>query len=137
LENFSENRTQPKRRRGRPRLFVGQPTRNEQNLAYTQVAKSVLSKEGRFDWILKSKTLLTEIGRFHDPASMIEIADAIDNERRTLPNGKAWPTAQMLRRIVQQCCVGKNSAGECEDLIKELEALIQDYRERHPKFEKA
>ena len=132
-ENFSEN---PKHRRGRPRLFVGQMTRNEQNLCYARLAHKVLSNfNDRFEWILQSKTLLTELGRIKDPAKMIEIADAISMQHRILPNGRSWPPAQELRRTVHAWRVGQ-SAGSYEGLKKELEALIQNYRERHPKLKK-
>ena len=116
-------------------MFIAQLSRNDQNLYYAQVAQEVLTDE-RFGWIHKSKTLLTELGRINEPATMIKIADAICNERRTWPNKKSWPTAQMLRRIVRQWRMGQNAAGSYEELIKELEALIQDYRERHPKLKK-
>jgi hypothetical protein len=138
-EKFSENPTTPKRMRGRPRLFAGKPTRNEQNLCYARMAYEVLSQfpQGRFEWICKSRTLLTELGRIKDPKEMICIADAISCERRTWPNRKPWPTAQMLRRIVRQWRVGQESSGSQEELARELEALIQDYRERHPKLKKS
>jgi hypothetical protein len=135
-ENLSENPIQPKRRRGRPRLFDGKPTRNEQNLFYAQVAQRILIDE-RFKWIHQGKTLLAELGRINDPATMIKIADAITSERRTCPNRKPWPTTQMLRRIVRQWRRGQNAIGSNEELIKESEALIQDYRERHPKLKKS
>lgn len=80
------------------------------------MAQEVLSNFDRFDWILKSKTLLTE--------------------RRTVGNQKPWPTAQMLRRTVRQWRVGQKASGSYEELAKELEALIQNYRERHPKLQK-
>lgn len=135
-EKFSENPIMPKRLRGRPRLFVGQPTRNEQNSCYARMAQAILTDE-RFSWILKSKTLLGELGRIKNPATMVKIADAITCERRTWPNRKPWPTAQMLRRIVQQWRMRQDATGSHEELVKELEALIQDYRERHPKLKKS
>lgn len=100
------------------------------------MAQEVLSKEGRFEWIHKSKTLLTELGRIKNPATMIEIADAISTERQTARNQKPWPTAQMLRRTVRQWRVGQKSAGSYEELVKEMEELIRNYRQRHPKLQK-
>jgi hypothetical protein len=118
-------------------LFAGKPTRNEQNLVYARMAHRVLSNFDRFEWILKSKTLLTELGRINDPDTMIDIADAISMERRTMGNRQPWPTAQMLRRTVRQWRVGNNAARSHEGLVKELESLIQDYRARHPKLKKS
>jgi hypothetical protein len=100
------------------------------------MAQEVLTDEG-FVWIHKSKTLLTELGRIKNPATMIEIADAISTERQTARNQKPWPTAQMLRRTVRQWRVGQKSAGSYEELVKEMEELIRNYRQRHPKLQKA